>query len=197
MPLKVTGRNARMAKQFMMRMTFAFFLIAFSLTNLAAGQLRTKSAKPQVLKCSIAFDSASIKRDCPAIVSVRVENMSGGELDLKAIYTFELLRVSTQAVARDVSTLGDSYWSPLDISSGESLKLPVSGRVPQLPLHLKKDDAKSFKFDLSKLLWNATLLSRWPYENLFDVVPKGSYWLVFKVSGTREAISNKIEVLVE
>ena len=186
-----------MAKQFIMRMAFVFFLTAFSFTNLAPGQLRTKTAKPQLLKCSIAIDSASIKSDYPAIVSVTVENVSGGELGLKAIYTFELLTVSTQAVAREFSSLGDSYWSPLDISSGESLQLPVSGRVPQLPLHLKKDEAKSFKFDLSKLLWNATLLSIWPHENLFDVVPKGSYWLVFKVSGNRETISNKIEVLVE
>jgi hypothetical protein len=41
----------------------------------------------------------SIKRDYPAIVSVTVENVSGGELDLKATYTFELLIVSSQAMA--------------------------------------------------------------------------------------------------
>ena len=186
-----------MAKQFIIRMTFVFFLTAFSFTNLAAGQLRTKTAKPHFLKCSIAIDSASIKRDYPAIVSVTVENVSGGELDLKAIYTFELLIVSTQAMARDFSTLGDSYWSPLDISSGESLKLPVNGRVPKVPLFLKRDEVKSFRFDLAKLVWNATTRSIWPHEVLFDIVPKGNYWLVFKVSGIRETTSNKIEVVVE
>ena len=93
--------------------------------------------------------------------------------------------------------VGDSYWSPLDISSSESLKLPVNGHVPKLPLHLKRDEVKGLRFDLAKLLWNASMLSTWPHENLFDVVPKGSYWLVFKVFANRITTSNKVDVLVE
>jgi len=75
--------------------------------------------------------------------------------------------------------------------------LPVKGPVLKVPLHLKRDEAKSFRFDLAKLLWNATTRSIWPRENLFNVVPKGSYWFIFKVSGNRETTSNKIEVVVE
>ena len=186
-----------MANQFVMGMTLVLFLSAVLFINPAAGQLRTKVAKPQLLKYSITIDSASINPKHPAIVSVTVENVSGGELDLKAVYMFELLTVSDQAIARDFSALGDSYWSPLDISSGESLKLPVNGRVPKVPLFLKRDEVKSFRFDLAKLVWNATTRSIWPHENLFDIVPKGNYWLVFKGSGNRETTSNKIEVVVE
>jgi hypothetical protein len=178
-------------------MTFAFSLTAVLFINPAASQLRTKVARPQLLKCKITVDSANINPEHPATVSVTVENVSGGELDLKAVYSFELLTVSAQARAREFSELGDSYWSPLDISRGESLRLPVKGPVPKVLLHLKRDEVKSFRFDLAKLLWNATMRSIWPHENLFAVVPKGSYWLVFKVSGNRETISNKIEVVVE
>ena len=190
-------KNASMTKQFVIRMTFAFSLTAVSFLIPAAAQLRTKVAKPQLLKCKITIDSQSVNPKHPATVSVTVENMSGREFDLKAVYIFELLNVSAQAKARDYSGLGDSYWSPLDISSGESLRLPVKGPVPKMPLHLKRDEAKSFRFDLAKLLWNATTRSIWPRENLFNVLPKGSYWLIFKVSGNRETTSNKIEVVVE
>lgn len=108
-----------------------------------------------------------------------------------------MLTTSDQAIARGFSVLGDSYWSPLDSSTGRSLELPANGRVPSATLDLKPGESKSFEFELTNLLWNATMSSIWPHANLFNVMPEGKYRLVFKLTSKGETTSNKIEVVVE
>ena len=77
----------------------------------------------------------------------------------------------------------DSYWSPLDISTGEPLKLVaepkmlkkgvIVGRVTKGVLHLSKGEVKTFRVGLGKLLWNNSGLNDWPHQRLFDIVERG------------------------
>jgi hypothetical protein len=186
------------------RTGFVCGLIALFLITLVAAQEKTD---PSILiKTSISIDTDKLARQKPAIVSITIENVSGRDIDLTSS-SFELLRIADEAVARNFSVNGDSYWSPFDISTGTPLKLivdpkmlkkgVVEGRLPQPVLHLGKDEAKTFRIELSKLLWNGSILSDWPHENLFDVVPTGRYWLVFEISSNGDHKSNRVEVTVE
>lgn len=181
------------------RMLNSLVILACSLTVLAfidvPAQSQTKATKPPLVKCWIEINSTTISPGKAAIVSVTIENVSSSELKIDVIYSFELLVKSGQAVARDFHVLGDSYWGPVDSSSCTSL-VPLNGRVPTVLLHLTPGEAKCFKFDLRSLLWNASMSSIWPHEDLFDVVPKGNYWLVFNV-WTGVITSNKVDVVVE
>lgn len=127
------------------------------------------------IHCSIEVEAETWSRDKPIVVVVQLKNISDRDLDLLGIYSFEL--------RGDPPT---PYWSPVDVLSGKPLQLVYEdsgggGRVPKAVIHLGAGDAKSMKFDLSNLLWNNSLSSRWPHQSLFEVVPKGDYDLIFNV----------------
>ena len=140
------------------------------------------------------------------MVTVTIENISGQEIDLKSLCSFELLSMSKEAVTRAHRVFGDSYWGPVNMSDGTPLRLEiidpkkqekgiVEGRVPKASLHFTKNELKTFKVDLTKLHWNASMGSDWPSWSLFEVVEKGPYALVFRYQGGGVNVkSNEIKV---
>ena len=184
-------------------------VICVVLAALAGASSAQKSANPsQLVKVSLASDAGTLSRQKPGVATVTIENASGREIDLKAICSFELLSMGKQAVARNHSVFGDSYWSPVNVSTGEPLQLNivdpkllkkgvVVGRVPEAVLHFTKGEIKTFRLDLTKLLWNADMGNDWPRWNLFEVVPKGAYSLFFEIGSSGDIKSNEVKVSVE
>jgi hypothetical protein len=178
-------------------------LVVLSFTNFAVGQKNSANPAAQLIQCSITVDHPKIERKRPTLVSITVENISGRDIDLKTNASFKLLKNYPVAIARNFSVWSDSYWSPLDISTGKPLKLianpemlkkgVLEGRVPEAVLHFTKGEVKTFRVELDKLLWNNSRLNDWPRENLFDIVEKGKYWLVLELT----VQSNKVEVTIE
>lgn len=161
------------------------FLFAFQ--TFAAAQTQSAVVPPKI-KISIVIDSAILSADKPAIVTITLENTSGQELEISSSCSFDLRNLSKESVGRKHVIVGDRYWSPVNITNGTPTQLNiidpeklkqgiVIGRVPQVTFKFAKDETKTFKVDLTKTLWNDAMYSIWPEENLFQIVPKGSYAL--------------------
>jgi hypothetical protein len=154
------------------------------------------------IQCSIKVETEIWSQGKPILVVVRLTNASSKEVDLLGIYTFEL------AGARQVP-----YWSPVNIRNGTPLELEYEvdgnggGRVPKRVIHLGPGETKAMRFDISNLLWNTTHSSRWPYQKLFEVAPKGNCNLTFKVetdhrradntTDVTHIVSNSVRILIE
>jgi hypothetical protein len=186
-------------------------LLALAFESLSFGQ---KNADPsyllsQLIKTSVAIDTDTLTPKKPYIVTVTIENISGREIDLKSICSFELLSLDKEAVARVHSVAGDSYWSPVNITTATPLRLDiiepemlkkgvVVGRVPDDVLHFALGEARTFKADLVRLFWNASMRNDWPRWNLFEVVPKGAYALRFSIESRGGHVnSNEVMTFVE
>jgi hypothetical protein len=177
-----------------------FCLVALLSAGSVAGQ--------QSLKCSIKVENNKIVKGQPTPVDITIENVSGSELTLDAFYSFELLKIADDAIARKFFRYGDSFWSPFDPASGKPIKLQildpelekkgvVVGRAPKDKLRLSVGEVRTWRADLTNLSWNASVSSTWPHEVLFYVVPKGPYWLEFRMRSGKEVKSNRVEVTVE
>ena len=157
--------------------TFCFVCVILSpcLPLELHAQTEGKKYLADSIRSSIEVEAETWSQGKPIVVVVQLENISNSDVDLLGIYTFEL--------RGDPPT---PYWSPVDVLSGKPLQLVYEdsgggGRVPKGAIHLAAGDTKSMRFDLSNLLWNQTLSSRWPHQSLFEVVPKGNYDLIFNV----------------
>jgi hypothetical protein len=179
-----------------------------ALTLAASSSAQRKPDPSQLIKLSVILDGDTLSRQKPAVATVTVENISGRDIEFKSIWSFDLLSMRKEAVARNHSVFGDSYWSPVNPSTGEPLRLNimdpallkkgvVEGRVPETLLHLTKGEVKRYNFNPTKLLWNASMGNDWPRWNLFDVVPKGTYSLFFKIESAGHVKSNELKVSVE
>ncbi len=182
-------------------------LVMLACSSLAVGQVNREPPTPQLVKCSISVASSKIALNEPPSVSITLENVSGRDVDVEAAGSFKLLKNDPVAIARDFTVSRDSYWGPLDLSTGEPLRLVANpamlrkgileGRVPKAPLHLSKGEVKSLKVELARLLWNYSGLNDWPHEKFSDIVERGPYWLVLNC-GTKDVVqSNRIEITIE
>lgn len=175
--------------------------------QVAAAQ--TQSAAPPRIKASISIDSTTLSPGKPAIVTITLENTSGQELEISSITSFDLRNLSKESVSRKIVIVGDRYWSPVNILEGTPTQLNiidperlkqgiVIGRVPEVTLKFAKDETKTFKVDLTKTLWNDSMYSVWPEEDLFKIVPKGSYALSLGLQKKGANLeSNEVQVSVK
>jgi hypothetical protein len=182
-------------------------LVLLTFQGLVVAQQRTDQTPP--IKASITIDSETLARTKAGIVTITLENISGQEIEFESSCSFNLRSVSKEAMARKHSVVGDSYWGPVNISDGTPLALKiidpemqkkgiVVGQVPTPALHFAKNEIKTFKVDLTKLNWNASMLSSWPHEPLFGVVPAGSYSLQFEMQKRGSYVSsNEVRVSVK
>jgi hypothetical protein len=162
--------------------------------------------RPPLVKTSITIDSEKLVAGKPAVVTVTIENISDREIEVDSPGSFDLKSLSEEALSRKHgAVIGDGYWSPVNISTGTPLGLKiidpkklkkgvVVGQVPRAPLKFAKSETKTFKVDLAKVFWNDSILSGWPADPLFEVVPKGSYALTFDLRDARGVKSNEIKV---
>ena len=155
------------------------------------------------IHCLIEVETETWSHVKPILVVVHLKNISAKDVNLLGIYTFELAGVTPIP-----------YWSPVNILNGKPLELEPDvhgiggGRVPKRVIHLRAGETKAMTFDLSNLLWNTTLSSRWPYQKLFEVVSKGNCDLIFKVEtdhrvnadnipDVTQIASNSVRIVVE
>lgn len=182
----------------------------FILTTLSfqPASLAQKTADQSKFKVSIVIESDKLSRQKPARVTITIENLSDQELDIKSICAFELLSTRTEAVARKHTVFGDSYWSPVNVSTGTPKQLNIIdpalqkkgvivGRVPDETLHFGRNEVKTLTLDPTKTLWNASMGNDWPRWNLFEVVPKGRYSLEFSIDSAGSVKSNAVTVIIE
>ena len=177
-------------------------LLALSLSIQTSAQKSADTSS--TLKAVLTIESDTLTRKQPANVTLKLENVSGGETVIESSAAFELRLTTQEAIARKFSVFGDSYWSPADLLTATPLKLDadpkmlkkgvVQGTVPEAILHFSANETKAFSLDLTKLNWNASLGNDWPRWNLFEAVPKGSYSLMFRMN---ELKSNEVKVTVE
>jgi len=140
-------------------------------------------------QCTIKAETRQWSEGNPIMVEVTLKNISETPLDLAGTWAFELKSIKTESPAA-------RYWCPVEMSDATSLKLPADGKVPKNLLHLDTGESKTFKFDLSILLWDRIISSRWPSKKLFETAPKGRYELVWRIDiapGSRPT-SNKVTV---
>ncbi|MGH9904914.1 MAG: hypothetical protein ACRD8U_04925, partial [Pyrinomonadaceae bacterium] len=67
------------------------------------------------LKCSIDVDERTWSKGKPAVVSIVVENVSGGKLDMKVIPAFFFVLEGAEANVDYFSARRNQYWGPVDI----------------------------------------------------------------------------------
>lgn len=194
-----------------MRITELIYTAVVSiLTTLSfqSAALAQKTAEPSQLKVSVAIESDKLSPQKPARITITIKNLLDQELDIKLTCAFELLSTRTEAVARKHQVFGDSYWSPVNVSTGTPKNLNVIepellkkgvvvGRVPDETLHFGRKEAKTFTLDPTKTLWNASIGNDWPRWNLFEVVPKGTYSLNFRIDSAGSLKSNAVTVTIE
>src|SRR5688572_14686653 len=190
-----------------LRFAIACSVVILAFQGLAVAQKSGAVAPPQI-KTSITIDSNTLAADQAATVTVTIQNLSGAELEGSSICSFHLRNLSKEAVARKHEVVGDRYWGPVDVSTGKPAELTiidpakekqgiVVGRAPKLSLRFAKDETKTFKIDLTNLVWNDVMSSLWPHETLFKVVPKGTYALSFQMSNKGVNLkSNEVEVSI-
>jgi hypothetical protein len=134
------------------------------------------------LRCSIATEKTIWSNGEPAMVSITVENISEGKVDLKTIPAFTLNEMQ--------------YWCPVDIA-GDNYSLPANARST---ISLEKGSQINSRIDISKLEWDQGISSIWPSKNLYSIVPTGKYKLrldVEIVDGSESQWIRSNEVNVE
>ena len=161
-----------------------------AVVSLHTVSLAQKQAPDSRLKVSIAIASAQLTRHKPAPVTITIENLSDQEFDFKSMGSFELLSTRSDAIARNHTRFGDSYWSPVNIATG-------TPNNPDETLHFGGKEVKTFTLDPTKTLWNASMGSDWPRWNLFEKVPKGAYSLEFTIDSAASVKSNALTVTIE
>lgn len=181
------------------------FLMLIDITAFSFANRSTSQLPP--IKTQITIESDKITLKNAALVTISIQNLSEEKIELQAIANFELLKNTEEAVARDFSVRGDSYWGPFDLNSGKPRQLVVNpkmlkkgiveGRVVQSTMQIEGKGTKIVRVNLTELFWIASISSTWPYEKLFDVVPKGHYWLVLKLHNKGQLESNRVDITVE
>jgi hypothetical protein len=121
-----------------------------------------------------------------AIVSVRIENVSGAPVALTVLPAFTL----SDSVPR--------YLALSDITG----KDPEFGHNSRLALSLEKGASLSSEIDISSLYWALMIQSSTPTKHLYEVVPPGSYTLRLDIEvvggGDVEWIlSNEVGIIIE
>jgi hypothetical protein len=111
------------------------------------------------LRCSIIVETTHWYNGDPTIVSVTIENVSEGKVDLKTIPAFTLNEMQ--------------YWCPANIS-GEDHSLPANACSI---ISLEKGAQTDSRIDISMLGWDQGISSIWPARSLYSIVPAGKYRL--------------------
>ena len=111
------------------------------------------------IRCSITVESKHWSNGGPAIVSVTVENISEGKVELETIPAFTLNEMQ--------------YWCPVNIA-GDDYSLPANACSN---ISLEKGAQINSVIDISKFGWDLGISSIWPSKNLYSIVQAGKYKL--------------------
>lgn len=136
------------------------------------------------LRCSISLAKTRLVQGDKAMVSVRVENVSGAPVALTVLPAFTL------------SDIVPRYLALSDITG----KDPEFGHKSRLALSLEKGTSLSSEIDISSLYWALMIQSSTPTKHLYEIVPPGTYTLrldIEVVNGGDEWIrSNEVGITI-
>ena len=140
---------------------FSVFIMGCQTTHESSSQDSSRSwGEPSNgIRCSIIVETTQWLNDDPAIVSVTIENISKGSVDMKTIPAFTLNEMQ--------------YWCPVNIAV-DDYSLPANARSI---ISLEKGAQINSRIDISKLEWDQGISSIWPSKNLYSIVPIGRYKL--------------------
>jgi hypothetical protein len=146
------------------------------------------------VSCVLTADSQARKQHRPALIFVRLENLSDRDLDLVTVPTLYLRNADV------------TYWAPTDIIQNRALdtrKLAfgneaVSIKPVPLKVHLDKHGSSVFQVDGAKTKWEREISSLWPSLCLSALRP-GLYSLRLELSDTSGNLikSNEVKVALE
>ena len=165
----------------------------------------------ETVRCSIESASDEWSKPKPAIVVVRIENVSGRDLKFWAGYTFYLANQSIESKTRGYRIVGDAFRAPAALvnQNGKLALLPNGledfkkiDRTHSVSrneeVNLGRGATIEITVDLSKLRWADRMHSFWPSLNLFKAVQTGKYELTFAIQGDEvKAVSNAVKLNIQ
>jgi hypothetical protein len=179
----------------------AFALAPVADTGRAASQQVAPLAQllsPDV-RCSITVPNSLWEQDGPALISVRLENITDVDLEFETSPTLYL----TSAERTPWSHM--DYWAPTDIVRNKPLAIRtqhVDGKAAEaiepvpLKLRLAKRAFSMFQVDAAKTHWAPDISSVWPTDSLHAVIP-GPYVLRLELEVAGKLVrSNEVRVSV-
>ena len=176
-----------------------FFLVF--VTPYAAGGNRAPQKPPleqavsQEIRCVLHIDNFHWEGRGPALIRIRLENLTSRSLKLRIIPTLYL------------SNWRVTYWSPTDIVQNKALttlrqtfgngKVMSIKPVP-LKVSLKKYGTAEFLVDAARTKWAQNISSLWPSHSL-DALEAGRYqlWLDFSDTAGNLVRSDTIALSLE
>jgi len=146
------------------------------------------------VRCLLTAENRTWKKGEPAGVTVKLENLTDGGLNLKIIPEFFLNGDEEYSAPTDVV-----HDKPIDVE-----KVPIKGgkvvgiRPVSLKVRLNARSTSIFEVDLAKTKWARTISSVWPSRPL-SALPSGQYLLrlEFTDSHGRSVKSNGITVILQ
>jgi len=152
-------------------------------------------ARSTEVVCVLGVEAVRWKQNGPALVHIRLENLTDKELDLLTEPTLYLTNAETD------------YWSPTDIVQNKALDIrrrpiangkAVSIEPVALNVHLEKHSSFDFQVDAAKTKWDKEISSIWPSFSL-GTLPPGPYSLRLELVETAGKLvkSNEVTVLLE
>jgi hypothetical protein len=144
------------------------------------------------VRCVLSVDAVPWKQTGPALIHIRLENLTDKDLDLLTEPTLYLTNARTD------------YWSPTDIVQNKALDIrrrpiangkAVSIEPVPLKVHLEKHSLSDFQVDAAKTKWDKEISSIWP-SLLLGTLPPGQYSLRLELSDTAGNLVKSKEVKV-
>lgn len=116
------------------------------------------------VRCSIELEDNEWTAKRPAIVYVKLQNVSNETIEL-------LVRPAFEIQYADVSKPGPICWCPTTLHE----RAKRLGSHAYYPLSLKKGEMVACVAQVSELGWDYSFSSRWPVKGLFDLLEPGKY----------------------
>jgi hypothetical protein len=188
----------RQSTQLLRRASIAMLLSALIAPDATVGY--PVPQKPRVfeqqlsndVRCVITVDTAIWKQDEPALIHIRLENLTDRDLDFDTVPSLYLKNVE------------NTYWSPTDILRNKALdvrrqpldKKAVAESIEPISLkvHLDKYGSSVFEVDAAKTKWASEISSIWPNSPL-RTIPRNPYRLRLELDEGGSLIrSNEVKV---
>ncbi|HST10636.1 MAG TPA: hypothetical protein VLL05_09675 [Terriglobales bacterium] len=144
------------------------------------------------VRCVVTVETITWKRDGPALIHIRMENLTDRDLDLETIPTLYLKNYENE------------YWSPTDIVASRALDTRQQrlgkGTLESIELippklHLEEQDSSMFRVDATQTKWDREISSSWHGVSL-RTLPRGLYFLRLELSDQRKNLIKSNEVKV-
>jgi hypothetical protein len=137
----------------------------------------------ETIKCSIALEEKCWSKGNPALVSVIIENVSEGKVNLKTIPLFTLNEMQ--------------FYCPTDIVRGEYALPPDAHSI----ISLERGALINSRIDISKLKWGMGPAATWPNNSFYNIVSPGQYKLRLDIEVVDRGMpkwihSNEVEVTI-